>query len=58
MAQNGTSNRTGLPHGMVPFHHLADPQMRDTVMKLNENIVWLARRLLAAEEKLKNPERR
>lgn len=44
MAQNGTSNRTGLPHGMVPFHQLTDPQTRDAVMKLNENIAWLAKR--------------
>ena len=44
MAQNGTSNRTGLPNGMVPFHQIADPQTRDAVMKLNENIAWLAKR--------------
>lgn len=53
MAQNGTSNRTGLPHGIVPFHHIADPQTRDAVMKLNENIVWLARKM-AAHEQQKN----
>lgn len=44
MAVNGTSNKTGLPHGMVPFHQLTDPQTRDAVMKLNENIAWLAKR--------------
>lgn len=44
MAQNGTSNRTGLPNGMVPFHQIPDPQTRDAVMKLNENVAWLARR--------------
>ena len=44
MAVNGTSNKTGLPHGMVPFHQIPDPQTRDAVMKLNENIVALAKR--------------
>lgn len=44
MAQNGTSNRTGLPNGMVPFHQIADPQTREAVMKLNENVAWLAKR--------------
>ena len=44
MAQNGTSNRMGLPNGMVPFHQIADPQTRDAVMKLNENVAWLAKR--------------
>lgn len=58
MAANGTSNRTGLPHGVVPFHQIADPQVRDTVMKLNENIVSLARRLAAAEAKIEKLERR
>lgn len=45
MAQNGTSNKSGLPHGMVPFHQIPDPQTRDAVMKLNENIVALAKRI-------------
>lgn len=52
MARNGTA-RTGLPHGAVPFHHLADAQVRDAVMKLNENILSLARRLSALEGKAK-----
>lgn len=52
MAQNGTSNRSGLPHGMVPFHQIPDPQTRDAVMKLNENIAALARRLAALEAKV------
>lgn len=52
MAQNGTSNRTGLPNGMVPFHQIADPQTRDAVMKLNENIVHLARKYASLEAKL------
>lgn len=58
MATNGTSSRTGLPHGVVPFHHLTDPQVRDAVMKLNENIASLARRLASAEAKVKELERR
>lgn len=51
MAQNGTSNRTGLPHGMVPIHQIGDPQVRDAVMKLNENIVNMARRLADLERR-------
>ena len=58
MAINGTSNKTGLPHGMVPFHQIPDPQTRGAVMKLNENIIALARRLAAAETKIKELERR
>lgn len=45
------ANRTGLPHGTVPFHHLSDPQVRDVVMKLNENIQALVRRIAALEKK-------
>lgn len=58
MARNGTSSRTGTPHGMVPFHQIPDPQTREAVMKLNENIASLARRLAAAEAKVKELERR
>jgi hypothetical protein len=49
MARNGTSNRTGLPHGNVPIHQIPDLQTREAVMKLNENILALARRLAALE---------
>lgn len=49
MARNGKSNKTRLPNGMVPFHNIADAQAREAVMKLNENIAWLARRLAALE---------
>jgi len=52
------SERMDLPHGMVPFHHIADSQVRDVVMKLNENVLALARRLAATEAKLKEQERR
>lgn len=55
---NGTANRSGLPHGMVPFHQIADAKAREAVMKLNENIASLARRLAAAEAKIKERERR
>jgi len=54
----GATVRAGLPHGAVPFHHIADLQVRDAVMKLNENVLALARRLAAAEAKLKEIERR
>lgn len=57
MARNGTSNRTGLPNGMVPFHQIADPQTRDAVMKLNENVAWLAKRLAALEKGVGNDNR-
>lgn len=43
--------RTALPHGAVPFHHIADQQARDAVMKLNENIVNMARRLADLERR-------
>lgn len=54
----GATVRAGLPHGAVTFHHIADLQVRDAVMKLNENVLALARRLAAAEAKLKEIERR
>ena len=43
--------KSGLPHGTIPFHHLADANVRDVVMKLNENISALERRLAAVEKK-------
>lgn len=43
--------KTGLPHGMVPIHQIADPQLRDVVMKLNENILALAKKIAALERK-------
>ena len=52
------ADRTALPHGSVPFHHIADLQARDVVMKLNENVLALARRLAEAEAKVKELERR
>ena len=40
---------TGLPHGSVPFHFIQDQQAREAVMRLNENILALHRRLAALE---------
>lgn len=48
---NESTRRSGLPHGIIPFHHLADANVRDVVMKLNENIAALDRRLAAVEKK-------
>lgn len=47
---NDSRRRTELPHGAVPFHHIADLQLRDAVMKLNENILALERRISAIEK--------
>ena len=33
--------RKSLPNGSVPFHAVRDAQVRDVVMRLNENIVSL-----------------
>lgn len=43
---------TGLPHGSVPFHFIQDQQAREAVMRLNENILALHRRLDALEAKI------
>lgn len=32
-----------LPHGNIPFHHISDPNVRNVVMKVNENIAALER---------------
>jgi len=50
MARNA-KRVSGTPHGMVPIHQIADPQMRDVVMKLNENIHALEKRVAALERK-------
>lgn len=55
MAETGERVRRartgGTPHGAVPFHQIADLQVREAVMKLNENILALERRLAAVEGK-------
>ena len=48
-----TSGAAGLPHGSVPFHHIADPQLRDAMMKINENMAALEKRLAALEKTMK-----
>ena len=47
-----------LPHGAIPFAQIRDPQMRDVLMKLNENIRALDRRLVAAESATRELQRR
>lgn len=41
------------PHGIVPFQNIADVQVRDAVMKLNENIMFIAKK--AGEVKVAAP---
>ena len=38
-----------LPHGAIPFAQIKEPQTRSILMKINENILALNRRLAAAE---------
>lgn len=47
MSNKKTKGRTGLPHGLIPIHRIADPQTRDAMMQMNENMAWLARKLAA-----------
>lgn len=35
--------RKSLPNGSVPFHAVRDAQVRDVIMRLNENIASLKR---------------
>lgn len=39
-----------MPHGTIPFAQVRDPQTRDALMKINENMRSLDRRLKAVEE--------
>lgn len=42
----------GLPHGAVPFENVASfPQVREVIMKLNENILHLEKRVKELENK-------
>lgn len=54
--RNGVDRTTGLPHGSIPFHYIADPQARNAFMETNENLVSLAKRLAALERKIKTKE--
>ena len=47
-----------LPHGAIPFANIRDPQTRDALMKLNENMRSLDKRLKAAEEAVRELQRR
>lgn len=46
-----------LPHGIVPFQHIADVQVREAIMKLNENIRNLDSRIAELERKGKETRR-
>lgn len=47
-----------LPHGAIPFANIRDPQTRDALMKLNENMRSLDKRLKVAEEAARELQRR
>ena len=38
-----------MPHGTIPFEQICDPQIRDALMKINENERNLDKRLAAIE---------
>lgn len=37
--------KKSLPHGTIPFERITDRTVRDVVMKMNENIVFLKRQI-------------
>ena len=47
-----------LPHGTIPFAQVKDPQTRNALMRLNENINALNRRLKTAEAAVRELQRR
>ena len=47
-----------LPHGTIPFEQVRDPQTRDALMKINENIRALEKRQRTAEAALRELQRR
>jgi hypothetical protein len=47
-----------LPHGAIPFANIRDPQTRDALMKLNENMHSLDKRLKAVESAVREQQRR
>ena len=47
-----------LPHGTIPFEQIHDPQVRDVLMKLNENQRALDKRLAAVEKATREIQRR
>lgn len=56
MSRNVTTRR--LPHGAIPFAQIRDPQVRDALMKINENALALDRRLSAVEAAARELQRR
>lgn len=40
-----------LPHGMVPISDIKDPSLKKAIMKLNENILALEKRVAELEKK-------
>ena len=46
------------PHGAIPFAAVRDPQTRNALMKLNENMRALDRRLKVAEAAVRELQRR
>ena len=51
-------NEQPMPHGTIPFAKIRDPQTRNTVMQLNENMQSLHHRLRAAAAAVKELQRR
>lgn len=56
MSKNVTTKK--LPHGAIPFAQIRDPQMRDVLMKLNENQRKLDKRITAVEAATRELQRR
>ena len=47
-----------LPNGTVPFEQIGIPNVKDAVMKLNDNIVSLKRQLAEAQKAIIELQRR
>lgn len=47
-----------LPHGTIPFAQIKDPQTREALMKINENMRSLDRRLKTVESAVRELQRR
>lgn len=56
MSKNVTTKK--LPHGAIPFVQIRDPQVRDALMKINENQRSLDKRLAAVESAARELQRR
>lgn len=53
-----TVTTKSLPHGTIPFAQIHDATLRDAMMKLNENIGLVSRRLKTVEEAVRELQRR